>query len=102
LWCRSNINATTEFIREIHQHYMDFYEKNENIDGCYPHDFTCVCAAMRPEMFSWSRGRVRVLTKGDKRGLSEFESDSSARCLIAEDVDAAGLLELLRRTIAAA
>jgi uridine nucleosidase len=99
--CERNGSPTGTFLNLIHQHYMDFYGRREGIDGCHPHDTLAVCAALKPDLFAWKRGRLRVLREGFERGRALFEPDAAGRHRVAQGVDAPRFFAMLERAIAA-
>jgi inosine-uridine nucleoside N-ribohydrolase len=105
--CDRYRSRTTAFLRDIHDHYMRFYQAVEGIDGCHPHDALAVVAAFFREAFVWTRGRVRVVADGPECGRSLFTADEAgshfvARATIAEmffeKLEAAMARHVARRT----
>jgi len=97
--CDRNGSRATVFLKLIHQHYMDFYQRLENIDGCYPHDALCASAAIDSSLFNWDRGRVQITREGPERGRSLFRRGSSGRHYVARGVDARRFFALLESAI---
>jgi inosine-uridine nucleoside N-ribohydrolase len=97
--CDRNGSRATLFLKLIHQHYMDFYRRLENIDGCYPHDALCAIAAIDDSMFWWDRGRVQITRDGPERGKSLFCREPSGQHYVARDVDASRFFALLEDAI---
>lgn len=48
------------------------------LDGIYLHDPTCVMAAIRPDLFNWVEGSVRVATEGIARGRTLMDDGSKS------------------------
>lgn len=97
--CDRNGSRATLFLKLIHQHYMDFYRRLENLDGCYPHDALCVSAAIDNSLFSWDRGRVQITRDGSERGQSRFRREPSGQHYVARGVDAGRFFSLLEDAI---
>jgi inosine-uridine nucleoside N-ribohydrolase len=93
--CKLNPGRTAAFLEAIHQGYMNFYRRTEGIDGCYPHDTICAFAAMVPDAFSWTRGRVSIALEGPERGRSRFVADDRGSHLLAKDIDVNGFFAAL-------
>ncbi|MGP0093801.1 MAG: nucleoside hydrolase [Xanthobacteraceae bacterium] len=62
----------TRLIVQSHMPYMDFYQKWEGIDGCFPHDTLAVLAAARPEWFWRTPSLVDIDLVGDARGRTSL------------------------------
>jgi inosine-uridine nucleoside N-ribohydrolase len=97
--CKRNGSRTTFFLQLIHQHYMDFYQLRENIDGCYPHDALCVGAAIDKSMFSWDRGSVQIVRDGSEQGRSIFRRERTGPHYVARDVNVSGFFALVESAI---
>lgn len=97
--CGRNGSRAALFLKLIYQHYMDFYRRRENIDGCYPHDALCACAAIDSSLFSWDRGHVQITRDGFERGKSLFRREPSGQHYVARDVDANRFFTLLEGAI---
>jgi purine nucleosidase len=97
--CARNPTRTVVFLREIHQHYMDFYRRQTGIDGCHPHDAVAVCAAFFPDLFVWDRGRVQVVPEGADRGRSILEPDQGGPHRVARRIATPRFFEILEAAI---
>lgn len=97
--CDKNGTSTAAFLKLIHQHYMDFYQRIEGINGCHPHDTLAVYAAMGRDLFEWRRGRAQVVSDGTERGRSTFNADPSGRHYVAKNIDVARFFDLLEGTL---
>jgi inosine-uridine nucleoside N-ribohydrolase len=97
--CARNPTRTVVFLREIHQHYMGFYQRQTGIDGCHPHDAIAVCAAFFPDLFVWDRGRVHVVPEGADRGRSIFEPDQGGPHRVARRIATARFFEILEAAV---
>jgi len=97
--CELNPSRATSFLNTIHQHYMDYYRTAAGIDGCYPHDTICVCAALSPDLFSWVRGRVSIVVDGPERGRSLFVEDSNGRHFLAKDIDRKRFFTMVEKAV---
>ena len=53
------------FIKEITGHYMDFYYRNEELDGCYLHDPLAVAYVIDPSLCEARQFHVEVETRGE-------------------------------------
>jgi inosine-uridine nucleoside N-ribohydrolase len=76
---------------DAHMSYMDFYQKVEGIDGCFPHDSITVLAAFHPEHFFSLRGIVKI----DDTGRTTFERDDGSHV----EILTGGNLKWVRETI---
>ena len=54
-----------QFIREITGHYMNFYYRNEGLNGCYLHDPLAVAYAIDPTLCQAEQYHVEVEDKGE-------------------------------------
>jgi purine nucleosidase len=80
-----------KLLMDAHMSYMDFYQKVEGIDGCFPHDSVAVLAAFRPEHFFSLRGVVTI----DNAGQTVFERDDNSHV----EIFTGGNLRWVRETI---
>ncbi|PNW82034.1 hypothetical protein CHLRE_06g271050v5 [Chlamydomonas reinhardtii] len=62
------------FVRDISQFYLGFHREWHDVDAIYLHDPTAMVAVLRPELFSWQRGAVRVATDGVTRGQTVMDA----------------------------
>jgi purine nucleosidase len=97
--CDKNAGQTLAFLKLIHQHYMDFYQKVEGIDGCHPHDALAICAAVKADLFTWTRGWARVLPEGIERGRSLFRPDPTGRHHLARSIDVPRFFDILECSV---
>ena len=58
-----------QFLFNASQFYMNYHIKSMNFRGILQHDSVCVMAVIHPEMFEWTRARVRVATESFARGM---------------------------------
>lgn len=65
-----------EYVWSITQFYKAYHVRSVGLDGIYLHDPTCVMAAIRPELFRWVEGSVRVATEGIARGRTLMDDGS--------------------------
>lgn len=54
-----------DFVRRITRYYMDFYYRNEGLDGCYLHDPLTVAYAIDPSFCQADQYHVEVEDKGE-------------------------------------
>lgn len=54
-----------EFIRDITRFYMDFYYRNEGLDGCYLHDPLAVAYVIDPTLCQAEQYHVEVEDRGE-------------------------------------
>ncbi len=96
------------FIWDISRFYEAFHHAS-GVDEIYVHDSSAVAYLLDPTLFTTRRGAIRVMTEGLSIGQTIQKPDgtsfapgawddrpSHAICI---DVDAAGLIDLYRRTI---
>lgn len=89
---REHPSAKARFIRDIHQHYMDYYFRKilESTDGCYPHDAIAVACAIRPDLFAFEPRAVEVTADSDGTcGHTILCPGAEPNARIATDFDAA-------------
>lgn len=99
-WTKSSPSTLGNFLNEIHHPFMDFYQKDRGLDGCYPHDALAVAAFFRPDLFLFERGDVIVETRdGEHSGRSIFYQNKSGNVLRAQKVDINGFICWLRDSI---
>lgn len=98
--CDRYPGATIDFLRDIHQDYMSFYQRVEGIDGCHPHDSIAVCAALFDDKLLWQRGRVSIVVDGARRGHSVFTATELSNHYVAQRIDSNWFFDVLERAIA--
>ena len=54
-----------DFIRKFTRYYMDFYFRNEGLDGCYLHDPLAVALAVDPSLCQSEQYHVEVEDRGE-------------------------------------
>ncbi|MBN2032696.1 MAG: nucleoside hydrolase [Deltaproteobacteria bacterium] len=54
-----------KFVRDVTRYYMDFYNRNEGLDGCYLHDPLTVGYAIDPSLCQAEQYHVEVEDKGE-------------------------------------
>eukprot|EP00252_Welwitschia_mirabilis_P020125 TRINITY_DN4860_c0_g2_i1.p1 TRINITY_DN4860_c0_g2~~TRINITY_DN4860_c0_g2_i1.p1 ORF type:complete len:329 (+),score=60.84 TRINITY_DN4860_c0_g2_i1:209-1195(+) len=57
-----------KYIYDICQFYREWYLKADGVNAICPHDPTCLVALVRPDLFKWKSGAVRVETQGICKG----------------------------------
>ncbi|MEZ5589868.1 MAG: nucleoside hydrolase [Gammaproteobacteria bacterium] len=60
------------FLHASAQFYMDFYQAQYGVDGCFVHDSAAVMYAIEPALFSVEQGAVLALTEGVAVGQTLF------------------------------
>lgn len=76
------------------------------MDAAYSHDPTALAAVLRPDLFTFRPGRVRVVCEGLARGATLFDEQDRAwhkpnawsgrpPVMVATAVDSAAVVELL-------
>ncbi|MBC8460034.1 MAG: nucleoside hydrolase [Deltaproteobacteria bacterium] len=58
-------NETAQFVRKITKCYMDFYKKNEGLNGCYLHDPLAIAYVIEPTLCEVERYHVEIETEGE-------------------------------------
>lgn len=61
-----------EFLHASAQFYMDFYQKQYGVDGCFVHDSAAVMYAIEPALFTVEQGALLALTEGAAVGQTLF------------------------------
>jgi inosine-uridine nucleoside N-ribohydrolase len=89
--------SVSKFLVDIHQHYMDFYQNKEGINGCHPHDALAIFCAYFKDAVQWRQGQIRVVLDGSKRGESQFVSNEFGHHYVAQSINAAHFFAQLER-----
>jgi inosine-uridine nucleoside N-ribohydrolase len=99
------------FIWDCSRHYVGFYGRAVGVQGCFVHDASAVASALQPQLFGTRAGPVRVVEQGLALGQT-IQSPAGRRWSqgqawqglpdqqVCTEVDAAGVLELVLRTLA--
>lgn len=98
------------YIYNICQFYRDWHVKSDGIDGIYLHDPTCFAALLKPHLFEFKKGAVRVETQGIctghtlmDLGLKNWNSDNPWTNVqpvsVAWTVDAAAVINLVKELL---
>jgi inosine-uridine nucleoside N-ribohydrolase len=72
-------NALLRFIKDISKKYMDFYEGNEGVPGCYLHDPLAVAYVINPTFLEIVKHIIRVETRGQFTSGVIFPDDRPTR-----------------------
>lgn len=101
-----------EYAWSICQFYKSYHQRSMSMDGIFLHDPTAFIAVIRPDLFTWTEGSIRVAVEGCARGKTLLDSGSKKwvcenswmerpKCRVALELDAPGvlaqILERLRR-----
>ncbi|WP_299002462.1 nucleoside hydrolase [uncultured Shewanella sp.] len=76
----SNIKNDTkevgQFIWNISQYYLEFYSQVTGSKSCHVHDPSAIAYAISPELFSFRKGPIHVITSGPAKGhtLQKFDN----------------------------
>ncbi|KXZ52034.1 hypothetical protein GPECTOR_10g1057 [Gonium pectorale] len=62
------------FVRDISQFYLGFHKEWYDLDGIMLHDPTAMAAVLRPELFEWRSGAVRVACEGVTKGHTVMDA----------------------------
>lgn len=65
---KANGGEDGRFVAAISEFYARFYKARDAIDGFYVHDASAVTYALRPDFFTTTRGRIRVVPDGIAKG----------------------------------
>ena len=98
---RDSLKAFGPLIYEISAFYKNFHRKSAGIDGFYVHDSSAVMCLVRPDLYTFKEGPVRVITSGPAAGHTMQKTDgksypkdpwsaSPAHCRVAYEVKAEG------------
>lgn len=55
-------------LADMSKFYLQFYTETYNREAIIVHDPTALAAVLRPDLFTWRRGAIRVCTEGIARG----------------------------------
>lgn len=72
-------NKLLKFVRDISKKYMDFYEGNEGLPGCYLHDPLAVAYVINPEFLDIEKHIINVETRGQFTSGVIFPDDRPTR-----------------------
>ncbi|GLC44745.1 hypothetical protein PLESTB_000969200 [Pleodorina starrii] len=62
------------FVYDISQFYLNFHRKWYDMDALYLHDPTAMAAVLRPDLFEWRAGAVRVACEGVTKGQTVMDA----------------------------
>lgn len=68
-------NSLLEFVRSISRKFMDFYNRNEGLEGCYLHDPLAVAYVINPGFLDVEKHIIRVETSGSFTSGMIFPDD---------------------------
>jgi inosine-uridine nucleoside N-ribohydrolase len=98
-WSEIHRSPSTRFLRDITEHYMNFYRAARGVDGCHPHDAIALAAVLKPSLFRWERSELMVELGEERRGQLRVATDGAYPVSVATDVDSPALLALLRERL---
>lgn len=93
-----------EYVWSICQFYKSYHQRVMGLDGIYLHDPTALVACLRPELFTWTEGAVRVsceeglargktfLDTGAKQWALQNAWSGRPKCRVALQLDAPAVL----------
>ncbi|QLO79926.1 nucleoside hydrolase [Klebsiella grimontii] len=64
-----------QFIYDITRFYIGFHQKEAGLDGFYVHDSSAIAYAIAPELFTTTKGSIRVVTEGPAIGHTMLKRD---------------------------
>ncbi|KAK9800239.1 hypothetical protein WJX73_004601 [Symbiochloris irregularis] len=70
LTAMNGCGAYGSFLASITHFYLEYHRRVMGIDAVYLHDPTAFAAVILPDLFTWSRARLRVLTEGIGAGMT--------------------------------
>jgi len=62
-----------KYVKDISQFYQDFHKRVYNVNGLMLHDPTALMAVIRPDLFFWKRGAIRVCCEGILKGMTVLD-----------------------------
>ncbi|UWR23028.1 nucleoside hydrolase [Sulfitobacter sp. S190] len=89
-----------DFLREIGQFYMRFYETVTGSYQCYLHDPAALIASESPELFKMEAHRLSVVTEGDAIGGMVRRQGEGRECHVCVGVDVDAVLAKYKETVA--
>lgn len=100
------------FVADMSRFYLDFHRKYYAMDAIHLHDPTALVAVLRPELFTWHSGAVRVAVEGVTRGQTVVDVSPRGfhghngwtdrpRVQVALGVDSDAVVGLIRERLAA-
>jgi len=101
-------NEIAKFVQKILKTYMDFYQRNEGLNGCYLHDPLAVAYVIKPELFEVEKYYVEVETEGgstsgmtvaDYRPTQIFREKEKETTGVCIKVDASRFEQLFMRRV---
>lgn len=62
-------------VSDVSQFYADFHKRTYNLNGLMLHDPTAFIAVVRPDLFYWKSGAVRVACDGLLKGMTVMDEN---------------------------
>mmetsp|Transcript_11084 Transcript_11084/g.30985 ORF Transcript_11084/g.30985 Transcript_11084/m.30985 type:complete len:340 (+) Transcript_11084:2-1021(+) len=62
-----------KYMKDISQFYADFHKTTYNLNGLMLHDPTAFIAIVRPDLFFWKSGPIRVSCEGIAKGMTVMD-----------------------------
>ena len=98
------------FMQNAAEFYIDFYQQEHGVAGCYGHDISAVAYVLQPELFETVEGSICVVPDGIAAGQTIMKRikgdayfvrawDTRPRHKACMQVDAGGVLELFRSSM---
>ena len=64
-----------KYTKDISQFYANFHKKTYNINGLMLHDPIAFIAIIKPELFFWKKGPIRVCCEGLLKGMTVLDEN---------------------------
>ncbi|CAL5223594.1 g6133 [Coccomyxa viridis] len=62
------------FLSSITAFYLKYHRDSYDMDAVYVHDPAALAVVLRPSLFTWRTGQIRVLTESVARGMSVMDT----------------------------
>ncbi|KAG2502004.1 hypothetical protein HYH03_000500 [Edaphochlamys debaryana] len=64
------------FVADISRFYLGYHREWYGMDAIFLHDPTAMAAVLRPDLFEWRRGAVRVASEGVTKGQTVLDASA--------------------------
>ncbi len=88
-----------DFLRQIGQFYMNFYQTKTGRLSCHMHDPSAIIACLHPELMVMEETALGVVSSGEQIGNLVRREGGGRKCHIAMGVDAGALLAEFKRIV---
>ncbi len=94
-------NRLSKLVGGLLKLYAENYTKELGFYACPLHDALCIGVLMEPQLVTYERTRMDVITKGRDAGKSVPDSATGVEVWYGAKIDAAGFVRLVKETVLA-